>query len=94
MCDGAKGTVSLFDGAYNATFDGDVFDSDYTRVEGISTGDFVVTVKQGQPIWPEWISENEAQDIDGKRYQLVDGQWVELKEEPETQANQANHDAA
>ena len=69
------GQVSLFDGFYTATFDGDVFDSDYTRVEGIRDGSFTVTVKQDQPVWPEWTGEHEAVDPDGRRYVLVDGQW-------------------
>lgn len=74
MCDGTKGTVSVLDDAYTATFDGDVFDSDYTRVEGISTGDLAVTVKKDQPVWPEWTGEAEAEDISGKQYKLEDGQ--------------------
>ena len=54
MNDGTKGTVSLFDGFYEAEFDGDVFESDYIRIEGISTGDLKVTIKKGQPVWAEF----------------------------------------
>ena len=75
MNDGTDGEVSLFDGFYTATFDGDTFDSDYTRVEGIKTGELNVTIKQNQPVWPEWTSEKEAETQDGRRFVLEDGQW-------------------
>ena len=65
MCDGTDGQVSMFDGFYTNTFDGDTFDSDYIRIEGIVDGDLNVTVKEGQPIWPEWTGENTAEDIAG-----------------------------
>ena len=94
LCDGTKGTISLFDDAYHATFDGDVFDSDYTRVEGISTGDIVVTIKKDQPVWPEWTDENEAQDIGGKKYHLTEDQWSEEKAAPETRADVFSSNAA
>ena len=94
LCDGTKGTISLFDDAYHATFDGDVFDSDYTRVEGISTGDIVVTIKKDQPVWPEWTDENEAQDIGGKKYHLTDNHWTEENAAPETQADASSSNAA
>jgi hypothetical protein len=52
LMDGTDGEVSLFDGFYTAGFDGDVFESDYTRLEGIRDGDLQVTLKKDQPIWP------------------------------------------
>ena len=76
------------------TFDGDTFESDYTRVEGISGGDPVVTIKKDQPVWPEWIDEDEAEDIGGKKYQLTDDGWVEQPEEPNVQADDVASDAA
>ena len=53
LCDGTDGEVSMFDGFYTNTFDGDTFDSDYIRIEGIVDGDLNVTIKEGQPIWLE-----------------------------------------
>ena len=94
MCDGTKGTVSLFDDAYHATFDGDVFDSAYTRVEGISTGDIVTTIKKDQPIWLEWTDKDKAEDLGGNQYRLEDGQWVEITEGPAVQASESADDAA
>lgn len=75
MNDGTDGEVSMFDGFYQAAFDGDIFDSDYIRIEGILNNDLTVTVKQGQGIWPEWSGENAAGDIAGNAYQRVDGVW-------------------
>ena len=68
LCDGTDGGVSMFDGFYTNTFDGDTFDSDYIRIEGIVDGDLNVTVKQGQNIWPEWIDKDAASDIAGNDY--------------------------
>ncbi|MBQ3270372.1 MAG: hypothetical protein IJH09_10670 [Clostridia bacterium] len=75
MCDGTDGSVDMFDGAYANTFDDDAFDSDYIHIEGIVDGDLKVTVKEGQPIWPEWTGEDSAEDIAGNRYERVDGVW-------------------
>ena len=75
MNNGTDGEVCLFNGFYTATFDGDTFDSEYTRVEGIESGDVSVTIKQNQPVWPEWTGENEAETLDGRRFVLVDGEW-------------------
>ena len=85
MCDGTDGVVSMFDGAYANTFDGDTFDSDYMRIEGILDGNLNVTLKGGQPIWPEWTGENTAEDIAGNKYVKVDGEWYNEDEvaEPE-----------
>ena len=84
MCDGMDGEVSMFDGFYTNTFDGDTFDSDYIRIEGILDGDLNITVKEGQSIWPEWTGENTAEDIAGNRYGQVGGEWYPEEEAPET----------
>ena len=83
LCDGTDGEVSLFDDFYHNTFDGDTFDSDYIRIEGIVDGDLNVTVKQGQNIWPEWTGENSATDIQDHDYERVDGVWYSDGEVPE-----------
>ena len=75
LCDGTDGEVSLFDGSYAATFDGDTFESDYMRVEGVIDGDLKITLKSGQPIWAEWTGDNTAEDIQGNRYIRIDGVW-------------------
>ena len=85
LCDGTDGGVSMFDGFYTNTFDGDTFDSDYIHIEGIVDGDLNVTVKQGQNIWPEWTDEDAASDIAGNDYARLDGVWG-----PETEAPQAD----
>ena len=82
MCDGTDGEVSMFDGFYTNTFDGDTFDSDYIRIEGIMDGDLNVTVKEGQGIWPEWTGENTAEDIAGNQYTRVDNVWYNAEEAP------------
>ena len=53
MNDGTAGRISLFDGEYTASFDGDVFESDYLRVEGIRENDLAVTIKKDQYVWFE-----------------------------------------
>lgn len=63
MLDGTKGEASLFDDEYRITFNGDVFDSNYLRITGISTGDLNATVKGEQGIWPEWTGDDTAEDI-------------------------------
>ena len=88
MCDATDGEVSMFDGFYNATFDGDVFDSDYTRIEGILDGDLTITIKQDQPIWPEWIDESIAEDLQGNRYVRVDGVWYPEEDAPTDEAGE------
>ena len=94
LADGTKGSISLFDGFYQATFDGDVFESDYLRVEGIRSGDIVVFVKNGQLVWLLKTGPDTAEDFDGKVYQLVNNEWVELHEETNTQANNNPSNAA
>jgi hypothetical protein len=85
MCDGTDGKVSMFDGFYNATFDGDTFDSDYTRIEGILKNDLTVTLKKGQVIWPEHTGKDSAEDIQGEGFVRVDGEWYKADEAPETE---------
>ncbi len=85
MCDGTDGKVSMFDGFYNATFDGDTFDSDYTRIEGILKNDLTVTLKKGQTIWPEHTGKDSAEDIQGEGFVRVDGEWYKADEAPETE---------
>ena len=53
LCDGTDGAVDV-QGKYTASFDGDVFESNYTRIEGIRDGSLSVTIKENQPVWPEW----------------------------------------
>ena len=83
MCDGTDGEVSLFEGLYTNTFDGDTFDSDYIRIQGIVDGDLNITVKADQQIWPEWTGENTAEDIALNRYEQVEGEWYPEEEAPE-----------
>ena len=75
LCDGTDGQVSMFDEFYQNTFDGDTFESDYIRIEGVMDGDMNVTIKEDQPIWPEWTGEDAATDIEGNDYVYRDGVW-------------------
>jgi hypothetical protein len=76
LCDGTKGSVDLFDGSYQATFDGDTFESRYLRIEGIRNSDPQVTLKAGQTVWPERTGENRAEDAEGRTYALINGEWA------------------
>lgn len=82
MNDGTDGEVSMFNGFYTATFDGDVFDSAYTRIEGIRDGDLKITLKKDQPVWPEWTDKDSAEDLNGDKYELVDEVWYKEDEVP------------
>lgn len=75
MNDGTDGTVSMFDGFYQAVITSDVFDSAYTRVEGISGPNPVFTIKANQPIWPTWTGEDTAEDLNGTNYRLEKDGW-------------------
>ena len=75
MSDGSDGKIDMFDGGYRATFDGDTFESDYIRIEGILDNDLNVTVKKDQLIWPEHKGRFTAEDIQGNRFEIVDGVW-------------------
>ena len=77
MCDGTDGQVSMFENFYTNTFDGDVFDSDYICIKGIVDGNLNVTIKESQPIWPEWTGENTAEDIQDNQYERIDGIWYD-----------------
>jgi len=81
MCDGTDGNVSLFDEFYTNTFDGDTFESDYIRVEGIMNDDLTVTLKKDQTVWPEKKGETKATDLNGTDYQLIDSVWQEVEVE-------------
>ena len=75
--DATDGEVSLLNNVYKATFDGDTFASDYVRIEGIREGNVQVTLKGGQTIWPKWIDENTARDLEGRTYLRVGDTWTE-----------------
>ncbi len=85
--DGTDGVVNVVNGAYTATFDGDVFESDYTRIEGCASGDLKVTVKQDQPIWPEWDDKTSAHDIGDRKYRLDDEGWTDVTDEDKAPAD-------
>ena len=76
LLDGTQGGVSLFNGTYQNTFDGTVFESDYVRIEPDGNGGVNVTVKKDQPIWPEWTGDDSAENIGGDRFIRVDGVWT------------------
>ena len=76
-------TASALDGFYKAYYDENTFDSPYTRVEGIQDGDLSVTIKKGQPIWPERTGSDSAEALDGTIYLLIDGVWYEESEAPQ-----------
>ena len=73
-------TASALDGAYEAFYDTTTFESPYIIIEGISVGNPVITIKQDQPVWPEWTGSDSAETIDGTKYQLIDGVWSEESE--------------
>ncbi|MBR2526896.1 MAG: hypothetical protein IKE58_00245 [Blautia sp.] len=87
--DGTDGSVELFDGSYKASFDGDVFESDYTRIEGVESGSPVVTIKADQPVWPEWKSETSAEDIEGNSFELKEDGWVQEEAEETEESAEA-----
>ncbi len=79
LSDISDGHVDLLDGAYTARFDGDVFESGYIRVEGISSNNPTATLKEGQVVWPEKTGEDTAEDVGGRQFVLKEGTWVEQK---------------
>ena len=93
LCDGTDGIVDIL-GGYQATFDGDTFDSNYTKIEGIRNNNLVVTIKEGQPVWPEWKSEDAAEDIGGTRFQKDGDEWVQIPDDETVQAEEENDGAA
>ena len=94
LCDVTDGSADVL-GGYHVTFDGDTFESNYTKIEGISSGELTVTIKEGQPVWPEWTGRDSAEDIDGTRFQRENGEWYRLipAEEP-VQAQTDNNSAS
>jgi hypothetical protein len=80
MFDGSDGEVSMFEGFYKNTYDGNTFESDYLKIEGIADGDLNVTIKKDQTVWPEKTDETHALDHDGDEYELVDGTWRKVVE--------------
>ena len=82
MSDGTDGTVSLLGGFYEAVFDGDIFESDYVRIEKIREGKPVVTLRKNQGIWAEPEGENKASDIAGNEYVCINGVWYSVEEAP------------
>ena len=75
MNDGTDGSVSMFDGFYQATLEGDTFDSAYTRIEGIHSDDPIITIKANQPIWPVRTGEKTGEDLEGRTYRQEDDGW-------------------
>lgn len=76
MNDITDGKSSMFDGQYAATFRDGVFESDYTRVEGIFTGELRIILKAGDDAWLMWVDALTAQDPAGNLYRLANGVWV------------------
>ena len=76
MNDITDGKSSMFDGQYVATFRDGVFESDYTRVEGIFTGELRIILKAGDDAWLMWVDALTAQDPAGNLYRLANGVWV------------------
>ena len=75
LVDGTHGGVSLFDGEYWNTFDGSTFESEYMKIERNDQGGMDVTLRQGQPVWPEWTDTDSAETIGGDRFIRVNGTW-------------------
>lgn len=80
MNDATDGIVRLYNDLYRASFDGDVFDSPYIRIEGIAGDAPEVTLRQDQYVWPEYTGENTAESVSGYRYERVDGMWTLVNE--------------
>ena len=74
--------AALSDGSHTGilAFDGDRFDSDYMRIEGIIDGNLKITLKHGQNIWPEWSGDDTAEDIQNNHYQRLDDVWYNADE--------------
>ena len=72
-----NGRATALNGFYTAAYDENTFDSPYVRIEGISDGEMTVTLKKGQPAWPLRTGTDTAETVDGKRFTLTDGEWIE-----------------
>ena len=90
MMDGTDGKVDMFNGTYVATFDGDTFESDFLKVEGILDNELNVTIKKNQPIWAEWTGEDTAEDLNGIQYVQVEDEWYIKDNAPQTLAGEGN----
>ena len=82
MLNGMNGEANLFDGQYHNTFDGDIFESDYVVIEGLASGNVNITLKQNQPVWPEWTGEDTALTVGGDNFIRVNGQWTSETKAP------------
>ena len=94
LCDGTDGSVSMLEGYYQNRFDGNTFESDYVRISGFLDGDLQVTVKSGQPIWPEWTDSETATDLEGRVYVLVNGVWYPESQAPAVSSEDPGEDVA
>ena len=70
--------ISMLGGAYTVRYDGTAFASPYTRIEENGTQDLQIVLRNGQSVWPEWLTETTAKDIDDNDYALEDGEWRKL----------------
>ena len=92
LCDGTDGEVNVL-GGYHATFDGDTFDSNYTTITGIRNNWLAVTMKKDQPVWAELTGETTAEDPEGNKYYLEDGEWYpEVTTENGVQASEQHEE--
>ena len=66
----------------------------YERPKGAVSKRQEIIRREGQPVWPERIDPENAQDIGGRQYRLVDDRWVEQTEQPDALANDPSSDAA
>ena len=66
-----------------------MFESEYLRIEGISTGNFITILKNGQKVWLQKTGPDTAVSPDLKEYVLNGADWVEVTQEPADQADDA-----
>ena len=94
MNDASDGRVSMFDGFYRAVLKDDTFETDYILITGLVSGDLRIMIKAGQAIWPQWIGKDLAEDLEGNRYFLIDGEWIPEAEVTETEDEMEEEPAA
>ena len=75
LCDGTKGDIDVLNGAYQAAFDGDTFESETILIEGIRDGNPRFTLKEGQTIWPEMVSNDVGVDLENRTYIRINQIW-------------------